>query len=329
MSVNPYYGVSNTSNDNCTDVDNLVKRYYLPTMYAIICVVGVIGNITALLVFALRIRPWRSSTIIMVNLVFTDLLLIISLPIFVYYYVLNDSWTLGITMCRFSRFVFHFNLYGSILALTCISVIRYVAIVHPRHAENIKRKRWGIMSCMLFWIITVVELSPIFNLFATVEIDNKTYCLDFASNDPQSVWPYSWVLTVLGFLVPLVVVCVCYWRIIEKLKEGPHMGSTTRLWARRVIVLIITCFAVCFLPYHVLRAFRVYTRLTPGMNCMLEHGVHAAYIISRPIAVLNIVFNMVLYTMQGDNFKQAFVELFKCKKLKSRTERTVEMAVIN
>ncbi|NP_001035473.1 2-oxoglutarate receptor 1a.1 [Danio rerio] len=329
MSGNPYYDMTNNSLDNCTDVDDKVKRYYLPAMYGAIFIVGVIGNITALLVYLLKVRPWKSSTIIMVNLVLTDLLFMISLPFLVYYYVLNDSWTLGITVCRFARFIFHFNLYGSILFLTCFSIFRYVAIVHPQHSHKIRRKRWGVVSCALVWVVTVAELSPIFNLFATMEIDNKTYCLDFASNDAQKIWPYSWVLTVLGYLVPLVVVCVCYWRIIEKLKEGPHMGCKKRVRARRFIVLILTCFAVCFLPFHVLRAFRIYTRLTPETNCMLDHGVHAAYIISRPIAVLNIIFNLPLYTLSGDSFKQAFVEIFKCDKFKSSNERLVQLAVIS
>lgn len=322
MSGNLYYDMTNTSSDNCTDVDSKMKRYYLPAMYGAIFIVGVIGNITALLVYLLKVRPWKSSTIIMVNLVLTDLLFMISLPFLVYYYVLNDSWTLGITVCRFARFIFHFNLYGSILFLSCVSIFRYVAIVHPQHSHKIRRKRWGVVSCALVWVVTLAELSPILYVLDTVDLNNETHCSDFASNNPQRVWPYSWVLTVLGYLVPLMVVCACYWRIIVELKKGPHMGSTKRVRARRLIVLILTCFTVCFLPYHVLRAFRVYTRLTPGMNCMLDQGIHVAYIISRPIAVLNIIFNLPLYTLSDDSFKQAFMELFKCDKLKLSNEKT-------
>ncbi|XP_067298619.1 2-oxoglutarate receptor 1-like [Pseudorasbora parva] len=319
MASNPYYGSSNSSSDNCTDVDDLVKRYYLPAMYGAIFIVGVVGNITALLVYALKVHPWKSSTIIMVNLVITDLLFMVSLPFLTYYYVLNDSWTLGIIMCRFARFIFHFNLYGSILFLTCLAIFRYVAIVYPLHMNNIKQKRWGVLACILVWAVTVAELSPIFNLFDLVEMNNKTYCLDFASNNPKKFWPYSWALTVLGYLLPLVVVCLCYWRIIKELKKGPHMGSKRRVKARRLIVLILTCFVVCFFPYHVLRALRIYTKLTPETNCMLDRCAHAAYIISRPIAVLNIIFNLPLYTLSRD-FKQAFVDLFKCGQLRSRTE---------
>ncbi len=326
---NLYYGSSNSSIDNCTDVDDLVKRYYLPAMYGAIFIVGVVGNITALLVYLVKVRPWKSSTIIMVNLVITDLLFMISLPFLTYYYVLNDSWTLGIIMCRFTRFIFHFNLYGSILFLTCLAIFRYVAVVHPKHAHSIKQKRWGTLACVLCWAVAVAEISPIFNYFETKPQDNKTYCLDFASNATEFMWPYSWVLTVLGYLVPLVVVCLCYWRIIKELKKGPHKESSKRVRARRLIALILTSFIVCFFPFHVLRAWRIYTRLTPETDCMLDHWVHAAYIISRPIAVLNIIFNLPLYTLAGDCFKQALVEMFKCDWLMTKIKGIVKVAVIN
>ncbi|XP_051764583.1 2-oxoglutarate receptor 1-like [Ctenopharyngodon idella] len=329
MQRNLYYGSSNSSNDNCTNVDDVVKRYYLPAMYGTIFIVGVVGNVIALLVYLLKVRPWKSSTIIMVNLVITDLLFMVSLPFLTYYYVRDDSWTLGIVMCRFARFMFHFNLYGSILFLTCLAIFRYVAIVHPSHMHSIKQKRWGVLACVLVWAVAVIELSPIFNLFDMVEQNNKTYCLDLASSNPGIMWPYSWALTVLGYLLPLVVVCLCYWRIIVVLKKGPHMGSMKRVRARRLIVLILTCFVVCFFPYHVLRALRIHTRLTPETDCMLDRCVHAAYIISRPIAVLNIIFNLPLYTLSGDCFKQAFVELFKCDWLMSRTKGIIEVAVIS
>ncbi|XP_077061028.1 2-oxoglutarate receptor 1-like [Siphateles boraxobius] len=328
MAGHVYYGSSNSSTDNCTEVDDLMKRYYLPVMYSAIFIVGVVGNIIALLVYVLKVRPWKSSTIIMVNLAITDLLFMVSLPFLIYYYVLDDTWTLGVVMCRFARLMFHFNLYGSILFLTCLAIFRYVAIVHPSHMHSIKQKRWGVLACVLVWVVTIGELIPIFNVFDVVQMDNKTYCLDFASNKTEITWPYSWALTVLGYLLPLVVVCLCYWRIIKELKKGPHMGSKTRLKARRLIVLILTCFVVCFLPYHVLRALRIHTKLTPDTDCMLDRGVHVVYIISRPIAVINIVFNLPLYTLSGD-FKQAFMDLFKCDQLMSKTKEIVNVAVIN
>lgn len=322
--------MSNVSvKDNCTDVDHAVKRFYLPVMYSFIFILGALGNVTALVVYVLKVRPWTNSTIIMVNLLITDLLLMVSLPFLVYYYTLDDTWTLGIQMCRFIRFIFHFNLYGSILFLTCLSIFRYVAVVHPLRRENVKRKRWGVLACVVVWTLAVALISPMFNLFELKVKNNKTVCPDYASSEIDFVWKYSWVMTVLGYVMPLIVVCLCYWRIMKVLGKGPHTRSAIRVRARRVIVLILTCFIVCFLPFHVLRALRIYTRIMTDVTCMLDKGVHAAYVISRPIAVLNIVFNMMLYTLSGDSFKQAFVELFRCQKIAEKTKYILNVAIIS
>ncbi|XP_055062687.2 2-oxoglutarate receptor 1-like [Misgurnus anguillicaudatus] len=317
------------SNDNCTHVDNLVKRYYLPVMYSIIFIVGTVGNITALVVYVFKVRPWTNTTIIMVNLLVSDLLLMVSMPFLVCYYNLNETWTLGLEMCRFTRFIFHFNLYGSILFLTCLSIFRYVGVVRLPQREDIKKKRWGVLACVLVWVVVVAMISPMFNNFELDYKDNKTVCPDLASSNTNFAWPFSWVLTVVGYLSPLIVVCLCYWRIMRKLRKGSHTGSEKRMKARRVIVLILTCFIVCFLPFHVLRALRIYTRIMPNVTCMLDHGAHAAYVISRPIAVLNIVFNMMLYTLSGDSFKQAFMDFFRCKQLTEKAKEIFKVAVIN
>ncbi|KAI2643963.1 2-oxoglutarate receptor 1 [Labeo rohita] len=183
---NPYYDSSNSSSDNCTNVDDLVKRYYLPAMYGAIFIVGVVGNIIALLVYVVKVRPWRSSTIIMANLVITDLLFMISMPFLTYYYVSDDSWTLGVIMCRFTRFIFHFNLYGSILFLTCLAIFRYVVVLHPMHGRILKQKRWGTLACVLCWAVAVAEISPVFNHIEMEPQNNKTHCWTLRATSQKS-----------------------------------------------------------------------------------------------------------------------------------------------
>ncbi|XP_062303390.1 2-oxoglutarate receptor 1-like [Osmerus eperlanus] len=317
MSASPiYYNVE--TDPNCTNVDRLTKRYYLPVMYTLIFIVGLVGNLLAISTYLVKLRPWTSSSIIMVNLAVTDLLYVLSMPFLVYYYTNGDSWTLGDFMCRFVRFGFHFNLYGSILFLTCLAVFRYMVVKYPLRTPQIQQKRWSILACALVWVIAAAEVIPMLTMISLVETNNKTYCLDFASNDPAVLWWYGWLLTVMGFLLPLVVVCVCCAGIFRELAKGPYTQNPRRARARRTNVVILAVFVVCFLPYHVLRVLRVDTRRKPETPCMLERGVHAAYILSRPLAGLNTFFNLALYTLAGDKFQQAFQSMFKLKNAKSR-----------
>ncbi|XP_035390919.1 2-oxoglutarate receptor 1-like [Electrophorus electricus] len=303
----------NITNENCTNVGYLMMIYYLPVMYSTIFAVGVLGNVTSLLVYVTKVRPWTSNGIIMINLATTDLLYVLTMPFLAYYYARGVSWTMGEFMCRFVRFGFHFNLYGSILFLTCLAVFRYVAVVHPMQAARVKKKRWGLIASAITWILAAAQVVPMFNLIYIVEQDNTTFCLDLASNNPQQVWWYSWMLTALGFLLPLLVVSVCYTCIVKQLATGPHTQSWSHIRARRLIALVIVCFVVCFLPYHILRTLRIYTRRTPDCSCMMMKCVQAAYVVTRPVAALNSIFNLGLYTLAGDRFKQALKSLLSKK----------------
>ncbi|XP_074482758.1 2-oxoglutarate receptor 1-like [Sebastes fasciatus] len=312
--------------DNCTDVDRLMNRYYLPVSYGIICIVGLVGNVTAIGIYVTKLRPWKSSSIIMVNLALTDLLYVLSMPFLIYYYV-NEDWTLGDFMCRFVRFGFHFNLYGSILFLTCLAVFRYVVVIQPLIAAQVQRKFWGIIACSAVWIIAAAEIIPMLTMISFEESNNKTYCLDFASStDVYTVRWYGWLVTTLGFLLPLVVVFMCYIGIVKELANGPQTTSPCRMRARRVTVLILVVFVVCFLPYHILRVLRIETR---NSTCMVERNVHTAYIISRPLAGFNTFFNLALYTLSGDQFRRAFLSTFYSEYWLSKARSLLHVTVIS
>lgn len=316
--------------ENCTDVDDLMKRYFLPVGYSLVFVGSLLGNSAALLVYVFKLRPWKSSSIIMVNLALTDFLYALSLPYFVYYYSNGDKWVLGDFMCRFTRFGFHFNLYGSILFLTCIALFRYMVVTKPLWAVQVQQKRWGIVACAIVWIIAAAAIIPMLTVIDLKKIGNQTYCLDFASTtNINDIQLYSLLITVFGFLLPLVVVFMCYIGIVVQLRKGPHTSSVSRMRARRVTILILVVFVACFLPYHILRALRIKTRNMPELSCTIRNNVHAAYIISRPLAAFNTFFNLALYTLSGDMFKKAFISLFCCESWLRKSRSLVNLAIIS
>ncbi|TRY97070.1 hypothetical protein DNTS_027267 [Danionella cerebrum] len=290
---------------DCFPVDKYIQHHYLPVMYGIICIVGVVGNVLAIIIYLSQIRPWKSCSIILVNLAVADLFYALSLPVLVQFYT-SKSWSLGEFMCRFVRFCFYYNLYGSILFLTCFSIFRYVAVVHPLKGAEIRRKRWGILACLVVWAVALLEIGPMLGMITLTKVNNQRQCLDFASNDPEVVWWYGWILTILGFLIPFVVVCWSYSRIAGVLETSLSGNTQTSSRARMTSILILLVFVVCFLPYHIMRVLRVDSLRRNNVPCMQRTGIHAVYILSRPLAGLNTFFNLALYTLAGDTFQQAF-----------------------
>lgn len=282
-------------------------------MYGIIFVVGFTGNLTAIIIYVVKLRPWKSGSIIMVNLAVADLLYALSLPFLVSFYI-ERNWRWGEFLCRLLRFCFHFNLYGSILFLTCLSVFRYVVVVHPLQAAQVQRARWGVSACVAIWAVSLLEISPMLRMITTQKEGNTTDCLDFASNDPETVWWYGWLLTVLGYLLPLVVVCWCYTHISGALGKSLSASRPSRVRTQRLTVMILAVFVMCFLPYHILRVLRVGSLRSNATSCLQKKIVNDAYTLSRPLAGLNTFFNLALFTLAGDKFQQAFHSLISRRK---------------
>ncbi|KAM4701505.1 2-oxoglutarate receptor 1 [Discoglossus pictus] len=310
--IGDYNSISQTL-PNCTDVyrDHLIKVYYLPAMYSIIFIVGFPGNIIAISVYVMKMRPWRTSIIILLNLAITDLLHLCSLPFLVFNYSNQEHWTLGDFMCKLIRVIFHFNLYGSILFLTCFSIFRFFVIVHPMKFHSIHKRRWAVIACAAVWVIALIEVLPMVILMR--EVQDTVACVDFAvSLDTFNLRWYNAVLTSLGFALPLVVVTLCYTSINRSLANGPYTNDAYKKKARRLVIILLVVFYACFLPLHIFRAIRIEIRLYP-VSCFYEKYIHAAYIASRPIASLNTFGNLLLYVAVGGNFQQAIQSVYKCK----------------
>uniref|UniRef100_A0A8C8SST9 G-protein coupled receptors family 1 profile domain-containing protein n=1 Tax=Pelusios castaneus TaxID=367368 RepID=A0A8C8SST9_9SAUR len=312
---------------NCSDVNVLLKNSYLPFMYSIIFLVGFPGNIIAIFVYTFKMRPWKSSTIIMLNLAFTDLLYLTSLPFLIHYYANGEHWIFGDFMCKFIRFGFHFNLYSSILFLTCFSIFRYFVIVHPLKF-SVQKRRWAVVACSVVWVISLAAVSPVNLLITSREEQNKFMCLDLTSSDNlETIRWYNWLLSGLAFYLPLVVVTLCYTVIIYTLATGLQTHACYKQKARKLAILLLVVFCVCFLPFHVLRAVRIELRLQP-VSCHIENQIQAAYIISRPLAALNTCGNLLLYVVIGGNFQQAILSFSRCK-LNNYTQQTGSNSDVN
>ncbi|KFV51912.1 2-oxoglutarate receptor 1, partial [Gavia stellata] len=282
---------------------------YLPIMYSIIFLVGFPGNVIAICVYRFKMRPQKSNTIIMRNLALTDLLYLTSLPFLIHYYASGEHWIFGEFMCKFIRFGFRFNLYSSILFLTCFSAFRYVVVVHPVKFFHIQRKRWTAVACAAVWVISLAAVSPINFLDDSKEAHNRSLCLDLTSSENLGTvrW-YNWLLTGLAFFLPLLTVTLCYALIIYTLATGPHTQACYKQKARRLTVILLVVFYVCFLPFHVFWAARIELRLCP-VSCHVEKQIYSAYIVSRPLAALNTCGNLLLYVVIGGNFQQAILSL--------------------
>ncbi|KFP73332.1 2-oxoglutarate receptor 1, partial [Acanthisitta chloris] len=296
---------------SCKDEDFLQVKSYLSILYSLIFLVCFPGNIVTIFVYLVKMRPWKSSTIIMLNLAITDLLYVATLPFFIHYSANGNNWIFGDFMCKFIHFCFYFNMYSGIIFLSCFSIFRFLVVVHPIKCLFLQNRRWAVVTCIAVWMISLVALSPLAILIAPSHKQNRTICPDLATADDleTSRW-YNWILTVFAFFLPLLTVTLCYVLIIYNLATGPHTQAFYKQKARRLAVVLLVVFYVCFLPFHVFRGMRLEIRVRP-VSCRVKKTIFFMFVLAKPLAALNTIGNLLLYVVSGDNFQQAIFSLFK------------------
>ncbi|XP_039586390.1 2-oxoglutarate receptor 1 [Passer montanus] len=296
---------------SCKDEDFLQEKLYVSVLYSLIFLVCFPGNIATIFVYCVKMRPWKSSTIIMLNLAITDLLYVVTLPFFIHYYANGNNWIFGDFMCKFIQFCFYFNMYSGIFFLSCFSIFRFMVVVRPMKSIFLRKRRWAVVTCAVIWMVSLVALSPLAILIVPSDRQNKTICPDLVAADDfiTSRW-YNWALTVFAFLLPLLTVTLCYMLIFGILATGLHTQASYKQKARRLTVLLLLVFYVCFLPFHVIKGIHLELRVQP-VSCHLKKAILLMFIITKPLSALNTFGNLLFYVVSGDNFQQVILSLFK------------------
>ncbi|XP_048350799.1 2-oxoglutarate receptor 1-like [Sphaerodactylus townsendi] len=299
-----------TSFRSCLYESLSFEKVYLPIMYSIIFLVCFPGNIIVIFVYIFKMRPWKSSIIIMLNLAITDLLYVSCLP-FLIHYSINDHWVFGGFMCTFIRFTFYFNTYSSILFLTCFSLFRFFVVVYPISCFSIQKRRWAIIASASVWVVSLFMVSPMIHFITVKESGNRSLCLDLTnSEDLDSIRLFNWLLTTFAFFLPLILVTLCYAVIIYKLARGPHTHTSFKQKARTLAIVLLAVFYLSFLPFHIFRGIRIELKIHP-VSCTIEKQIRDVFTVTKSLASLNTFGNLILYVVLGDNFQHAILSICK------------------
>ncbi|XP_074448021.1 succinate receptor 1 isoform X2 [Larus michahellis] len=304
-------------------MNRALEKYYLSTMYSLVFIFGFIGNAVAVFGYIFCLKNWKSGNVYLFNLSLSDLLFLCTLPILVNSYS-RDQWAKESILCHSNRFLLHANLYSSILFLTVISVDRYMLIKYPFREHFLQKRKTAVIISVAIWFGVILELLPLMYFLEPITPDNNYKCLDYASSgDPAENLIYSMFLTVFGFLIPLVIMCCFYVKMVLFLKNRNEQVSSLLTLEKplTLVILTVVIFSLLFTPYHVMRNVRLASRI-PSLNVSVctQGIINIIYIITRPIAFLNSAINPVFYFLMGDHFREMLVA--KLRQLLSRVTTT-------
>ncbi|XP_061414742.1 somatostatin receptor type 1-like [Lethenteron reissneri] len=303
---------ANVTSHGYNDTDSDASAVVIPFIYAVVCFVGLLGNSMVIYVIFRYAKMKTATNIYILNLAIADELFMLSVP-FLATSAAMHHWPFGSLLCRLVLSVDGINMFTSIFCLTVLSVDRYVSVVHPIKAARYRRPSIAKMTNVCVWGLSLVVILPII-IFADTETsggggdDDDADATDSGPVVCNLMWPHAnWSVAfiiyvfLVGFLVPVVAICLCYLLIIVKmrvvaLKAGWQQRRRSERKITRLVVMVVTVFVICWMPFYVIQILYVF-------------GVPTDPTVTQLFVVLsyaNSCANPILYGFLSDNFKRSF-----------------------
>lgn len=298
---------------SCNKTDQFKYPLY-SSVFSLVFVVGLFFNTIAVYIFACTLKLRNETTTYMMNLVVSDSLFVLSLPFRIFYFIKRD-WLFGSVLCKISVSLFYTNMYGSILFLTCISIDRFLAIVHPFRSQTIRTKRNAKLACCMVWVLVLSGSLPIGFILDTTSPKNinssSIYCFENYSNTQWKSKLSKVVVFIetVGFIIPLMLNVFCSIMVLRTLRKPRTIsrgGTLNKAKILRMIIVHLFVFCFCFIPYNVNLIFYALVRSKFLKGCYIEFVVRALYPITLCIAVTNCCFDPVIYYFTSETIQSSF-----------------------
>uniref|UniRef100_A0A4X2JZI8 C-X-C chemokine receptor type 2 n=1 Tax=Vombatus ursinus TaxID=29139 RepID=A0A4X2JZI8_VOMUR len=283
-----------------------LNKYFVIIIYILVFLLSLLGNSLVMLVILYN-RLSRSVTdIYLLNLAIADLLFALSLPLWAASKV--KGWIFGTLLCKVVSLLKEINFYSGILLLACISVDRYLAIVHATRALTQKR-HWVKFICMGIWVLSLLLSMPI--LFYREAVKVHYYGFVCYENFGNSTEKWRLILRILsqffGFVLPLFIMLFCYSFTLLTLSVA-HMGQKHR--AMRVIFAVVLVFLICWLPYNLVLITDTLMRTKIIQDtCPRRNVIENAFNTTEVLGFFHSCLNPIIYAFIGHKFRYSFLKI--------------------
>lgn len=302
---------------------SVYEHITLPAIYTSVFIIGLGANVWGLKSVLQKWKILGHINVFLLNLGVANFLFLPTLPFLSAYYFMKSKWIFGNAFCKITRFCFNLNLYGSIGFLTCISVYRYLAIVHPMRMMGRITVTHSVAISVMVWLLVSVQSFP--DMSFPKNSPNRTEkCHHTTSTEyVEDYLKYSVGWTLTGFVIPFLILLGCYGHVTLVLCRINTIDKVVKQRSLKLMFILSLLFSVCYIPYHIFKNLSLYSRVLFSTNKKYpswDKGVFCAHQISRGLVCLNSVLNPLVYLHVMDipaqirqmlqHFRQIFVSEF-------------------
>lgn len=315
-------GLSSNYTLNCS-VDSLSPECYIPdpapwmiyfvgTFFTVVCFLGSLGNTTVIYVILRYSKMKTVTNCYIFNLALADDIFMFSLLFQAIATFMKWEWEFGKVMCHIVYAIDGFNQFVGIFCLTAMSFDRYVAVCHALKSRVFRNLPVAIGVNIGVWVAAILAAIPILR-FTKLDYDSSSDRFFCGLSLPSTLRVFFIIyFFIVGFLIPLIMIVVCYTNILIRLKVMSEKTGTKKTEksrkVNRMVLVVVIVFVLCWAPFYIWRitlSFSHRARNLPDISIVVSD-------ITMCISYMNSCANPFLYAFLSDNFKKSFKKVWTC-----------------
>ncbi|NWR71383.1 GP141 protein, partial [Centropus unirufus] len=246
------------SSDPCGFTHTNTMSTILISVYSVALAGGGIGSIAMSLVLV-KMNTLSVTTTAIINLVVVHSLLLFTVPFRLHYYV-NRKWVFKMPFCKMVSAMVHIHMYLTFLFYVITLVIRWLIFFQWKDKVEFYRKLHAIAASTAVWVFVMVFVVPVLYFeYGRSGLYNDTTCFKFHKElQQESVKALNYTIIVAVTCLTCVLLGLQVFILVKVARKfSTSLWSHQEFWAQVKNLIFICVIILCFLPYHLFRAYYI------------------------------------------------------------------------
>ncbi|XP_072524809.1 chemokine XC receptor 1 [Salminus brasiliensis] len=269
--------------------------------YSLIVFVSLTGNSFLLWVLVKHRGLGSSANLLLLHLTVSDLIFILTLVPWAIYHVWG--WVFGELACRLFSGTIFLGLYSYMMFLTCMTVHRYMAVVHALRTSLLDAHSgtfYTHLTCTIVWVLSASGSLYEVLLSKTENGPDGLSCI-LAVESVKVELIANYLQISVFFLIPFLIITFCYSQILMTILRCQMRNREHTVW---LILCIVIGFFICWAPYNI-TLFLHSLGMQLGMATFSwKKGLAYSYYITHIMAYCHCCLNPLIQIFGGVRFRR-------------------------
>ncbi|XP_030007206.1 P2Y purinoceptor 13-like [Sphaeramia orbicularis] len=301
----------------CPQVNFMTVENVMSYFFFLLFPVALILNGVAAWV-SLHLRSTSTFIVYLKNLVASDLLMTLTLPVNAASMQSGATVELRAFACRYSNVIFYCCMYASIALMGLISLDRFFKIVKPCGKMLGQSVMFSLVMSVLVWVTliggTVLPTITLTDQDPVNTTDN--FCMSLKSKSGLILHKFVVLSMEILFWFVCLLVVFCYicitMKVLQSFKNSGSNNNQGKKKTKLRVFLILLVFFVCFVPFHLMRIPFTLQEIL-GINICPQLWIVVVHHVVLWVSTTNACLDPFLYIFLCREYRDKLVDMMKAR----------------